>query len=911
MKRGRRPELGPRTALGLALAVLLAACAEATPNLPDGLEITRADVRDLSPPLSELAKVALTNPSASAERIREANPPKRLTTPRPLVIDPVVQQDVGIAAIPAPIANFEGLGTGLPVYLVQSAPPDTVGDIGPDHYFQIVNFSLAIFDRAGTIVLGPVPTRNLWAGFGGACAETNEGDATVRYDREGKRWIVGQFSVNGGRGPFYQCVAVSSSGDPLGTWHRYQYEYAAFNDYPKLALWPNAYYFTFNIFQDNVFSGSKVCAMDREKMMEGGDATMHCFNTGPEYGGLLASDLDGEMQPPDDAPNYLVAYGTNELQLWKMHADFRVPANDTFTGPILIPVAPFTPLCDMASCVRQPDTTQPLDSLGDRLMNRLVYRRFPTHESLLVSHAVVAGQSGGVRWYELRAPERPVVNQLGTYAPDSAYRFMSSIAMDGVGNIGLGYAISGSTISPGIRYTGRLVSDPPGTMGQGEAILVAGFGAQIGGLSRYGDYSSMNIDPVDDCTFWYTQEYIGATGSFNWRSRVGSFKFSTCGEPIDDFTLAVDPAFAEIPPGGDATIAVQTAVLSGNAQTIALSASGLPDGVTARFTPASVTAGQSAQLLLTVPAGTRPTTAQVIVTGRGAAVVHTTSVALTVLELLAAGTRRIRDSARDGQLIRSSPPEPASALPRPIPDNNALGVVSTMELAAAGAGGAADAELARLELDLEIEHGHRGDLVVTLTSPGGVQHVISRRAGGKEKDLKLERVALPAFVGQPAAGTWQLWVQDRASSDAGRLVSWALHPVMAPARAPSWSAEETPDAPIIDNGKLCRTVSVAGAAATAPGSAAHVKLELTAQHDFGAGLKATLSHERVVNGMTEQKTVDALPTGTFSPGRGVWRLGARSVRGFEGAAAGKWTLCLIDSDGFGDTGALRSWSVHD
>lgn len=910
MKRRASRRSFAGTVLALAIAFVVGACAEATPNLPDGLEITRADVRDISPPLSELAKMSLSNPSASAERIREANPPKRLTKPRPPVLDPVVQQDIGIAAIPAPIANFEGLGTGLPGYLVQSAPPDTIGDIGPDHYFQIVNFSLAIFDREGTIVLGPVPTRNLWAGFGGACAETNEGDATVRYDREGKRWIVGQFSVNGGRGPFYQCVAVSSSGDPLGTWHRYQYEYAAFNDYPKLALWPNAYFFTFNIFQDNVFSGSKVCAMDREKMMEGGDATMHCFNTGPEYGGLLASDLDGEMQPPDDAPNYLVAYGVNELQVWRMHADFRVPANDTFTGPLLLPVAPFTPLCDTASCVRQPDTTQPLDSLGDRLMNRLVYRRFPTHESLLVSHAVVAGQSGGVRWYELRSPERPTVHQQGTYAPDSAYRFMSSIAMDGVGNIALGYAISGSTISPGIRYTGRLVSDPPGTMGQGEATLVAGFGAQIGGLSRYGDYSSMNIDPVDDCTFWYTQEYIGATGSFNWRSRVGSFKFSTCGEPGDDFTLSVTPQFAVLTPGGSATLTVETQVLSGGAQTIALTTTRIPDGVTARFTPPSVSAGQSSQLTLSAQPGTPPSTTQVIVTGQTARVTHTAGIALTVLEPFAAGAKPIRDSARDGQLIRSSAPRPASELPRAIPDNNALGVVSTLELP-----GDAGAQLARLALDLEIEHGHRGDLVVTLTSPGGVQHVISRRAGGKEQDLKLERVELPAFVGQPAAGTWRLWVQDRASSDAGRLVSWALHPVTAPARTPSWSAEETPDAPIIDHGKLCRTVSVAagadGGGAAAPGSAANVKLELVAQHDFGAGLKATLTHERVVNGMVEKKTVDAFPTATFSPGRGVWRLRARAIAGFEGAAAGKWTLCLSDSDGFGDTGVLRSWSVHD
>ncbi len=915
-ERRRRVRLAAAVLLalgGLWMSTSLGSCATATPQLPEGLEIVKADLHDVSQRFSELAKFSLKSSDVLAERAREANPPKRLRKALPLVQDPVIQSAAGTGTIPTPIANFEGMGTGLEGYLVQSAPPDTVGDIGPDHYYQIVNFSIAIFDRAGRIVLGPVPTRNLWSGFGGPCAQTNDGDATVRYDRVGKRWIVAQFSVNGGRGPFYQCVAVSTSSDPLGTYNRYQYNYAAFNDYPKLALWPGAYYFTFNIFQDNVFQGSKVCAMDRGKMMSGGDATMHCFNTGADYGGLLASDLDGELQPPGDAPNYLLAYGVGELQLWKMRADFSVPANDYFQGPLLIPVAPFSPLCDTASCVKQPNTTQALDSLGDRLMNRLVYRRFPTHESLLVSHAVVAGSSGGVRWYELRAPgaTTPIVYQQGTYAPDSNYRFMSSIAMDSVGNIALGYAISGSATSPGIRYTGRLVSDPLGTMGQGEGTIVAGFGAQSGGLSRYGDYSSMNIDPVDDCTFWYTQEYIGAMGAFNWRSRVGSFKFSNCGAPKDDFTLDVTPRNATLNPGGSANFLIETSVLSGTARSIALVASGLPNGVTANFVPPTITAGQTSQLTLTALANVRAAAAQVIVTGTAPGAEHTAGIALIVLGTTAASAATAPEHL---SLLPAPSRAPASALPLAIPDNNALGLVSTFEVAAPDAppappgaapdaAGAAD-DLAELALSLDVQHPYRGDLVITLRSPGGLQHVITQRAGAAAHDFVRKDVPLPAFIGQPATGTWTLTVADRASGDVGELRSWSLRLARAEraqgaaAGAASWHAEAAPDVPLIDRGEMCQSVTVPAERA---GDAAAVRLSLVARHDFGAALRGSLSH----NGVTAQ----AFSTSTFPGERGVWTMGPRPIAGFSGSAAGVWTLCVDDVDGFGDTGELRSWRV--
>jgi hypothetical protein len=512
-----------------------------TPSNPTGVQILKQDAHDVSPPLTELVKRSVPQ---LFERVHEAEPvraiPHLRTRPAEQVVDPVVQTVLGGPNIPSTTVNFEGMGTGLAGFTVQSAPPDTDGDIGPNHYVQIVNSGVTIFSRAGAKLLGPMNTNTFFSGFGGACATTNDGDGVVRYDRIADRWVIAQFSVNGGSGPFFQCVAVSTSPDPTGTYNRYQFSYGTtgFNDYPKMGLWPDGYYTTFNIFTGNTFSGGKVCAYDRAKMLTGGAATQQCFDAGSAFGGLLASDLDGPTLPPTGSPNFIGAIDTTAIDFWKMHVDFTTPANSTFVGPTTIPIAAYSPLCGGGTCVVQPGTTQQLDSLADRAMNRFVYRNYGNHEALLMSHSVTAGAGGGVRFYELRSPATtPTIFQQGTYAPDAAFRWMPSMAFDKDGNIAMGFSTSSSTINPSIRYTGRLVGDVLGTMGQGEATLVAGTGSQTGSnLSRWGDYSSMNIDPTDDCTFWYTQEYMGASGAFNWHTRIGAFKLPTCGAILDQPT---------------------------------------------------------------------------------------------------------------------------------------------------------------------------------------------------------------------------------------------------------------------------------------------------------------------------------------------------------------------------------------
>ena len=233
-------------------------------------------------------------------------------------------------------------------------------------------------------------------------------------------------------------------------------------------------------------------------------------------------------EPPAGSPNYFVALGSNLLRLWKFHVDWANPGNSTFAGPTNISVASFSSPGD----IPQPSPGEMVDSLGDRLMFQLQYRNFGAHESLWVNHTVVSGGVTGVRWYELRSPgSSPFIYQQSTYQPDSSYRWMGSVAVDGQGNMAVGYSVSSNTLKPSIRYAGRLVTDPLGSLPQGENSIIEGTGVQLSGSGRWGDYSAMTIDPVDDCTFWYTQEYYEVNSNRNWQTRIGSFKFPGCGQP--------------------------------------------------------------------------------------------------------------------------------------------------------------------------------------------------------------------------------------------------------------------------------------------------------------------------------------------------------------------------------------------
>jgi len=516
------------------VAVAITSSSAAPPAGAGGPQVSPAVHHDTSPALRDM-------PSKGRSTIQHERPVRPLpiasSTGAP---DTALQTTASTAAATTSGLNFAGVGNGDYGFAPNAAPPDTNGAVGATQYVQWVNESFAVFNKATHAIAAGFPKagNTLWTGFGGGCEVNNDGDPIAQYDKASGRWVLTQLSVtNPATFNYLQCVAVSTTSDATGTYNRYAFSYGStqFNDYPKLGVWPDGYYVTYNIFTNGqTFAGSKVCSLDRAAMLTGAAATQVCFQMSTSFGGLLPADVDGNIAPPAGSPEYVMNFGSNVLNLWKFHVDFATPANSTFTGPTVVPVAAFTAACGGGTCIPQAGTAQRLDSLADRLMYRLAYRHFlDGHESLVVNHTVkVSGnrrtQVDGIRWYELRSPgTTPTVFQQGTYSPDSTSRWMGSIAMDRLGDIAVGYSASSSSISPAIRYTGRVPTDALGTL-QAESTIQIGGGSQLANLSRWGDYSAMTVDPVDDCTFWYTSEYLKANGTFNWSTRIASFKFPTC-----------------------------------------------------------------------------------------------------------------------------------------------------------------------------------------------------------------------------------------------------------------------------------------------------------------------------------------------------------------------------------------------
>ena len=366
-------------------------------------------------------------------------------------------------------------------------------------------------------------------------------------------------------------------------------------------------------------------------MLAGLAATQQCFTT-TETGGLLASDLDGAVAPPTGEPNYVVGIGTTNTTIaaWRFHVDWSTPANSTFIRLPDVSAAAFTPACHGGTCIPQPRTATLLDSLGDRLMYRLAYRNFGSYASLVVTQSV-KDHAIGIRWYELRVVGGVLgLYQQGTYAPDANARWLGSAAMDHVGNIAFGFSIAGTSgpgLAPSLRATGHLVGDPLGRTALSEATLVTGGGVQNGSLSRWGDYASMNIDPTDDCTFWFTSEYLAHDGRFNWSTNVSSFELPGCSGP--DFTITATPNLVTTTRTTAVTTTLTTRAV-GSPIPITLTAANVPSGVAASFDPPTITAGDTTTLTLTIGAGAVPSASTITVHGVGSGTDHTVPVGLVV-----------------------------------------------------------------------------------------------------------------------------------------------------------------------------------------------------------------------------------------------------------------------------------------
>ncbi|MEK6304147.1 MAG: HYR domain-containing protein [Acidobacteriota bacterium] len=476
--------------------------------------------------------------------------------------------------LPAASLTFEGVAfaDGNNV-----APPDTNGDVGPNHFVQTVNNRVGIWDKSGNLLVPFFKQSSLFAPLGGLAATVDQGDPIVLYDRIADRWLISQFAFTAlNAPPYHEAIAISKTGDPTGAYYLYDFILPGneFPDYPKFGVWPDGYYMATNQFTNGgPFNGAGAFAFDRKKMILGDPTASLIYfslNLSVPFAsngifGMLPSDQDGLLPPPAGAPNVYGYFTADEfgdvqgdaVRLFNFHADYVTPASSTFTERAESPLvmSAFDPRNPNGrGDIEQPppagnNATDRLDSLSIDTMYRLQYFNRGGTESLVSNFTVnvsgvtpssAAAYQAGFRYFELRkaAPAAPyAIVEQATFAPapisgaTGSNRWMGSAAIDNQENLAVGFSISSTTIFPSLNYAGRAFNDAPNGL-QGEVTLFAGVGVQRGTSNRWGDYSSMQIDPADDCSFWFTSEYYTTNNlTFNWRTRIAKFKFPTCTAP--------------------------------------------------------------------------------------------------------------------------------------------------------------------------------------------------------------------------------------------------------------------------------------------------------------------------------------------------------------------------------------------
>ena len=471
--------------------------------------------------------------------------------------DPRAQRVPSQVNAPAVDLSFDGFDNNdnIPIAGGLIAPPDTNGDVGLDFYIQYINLGWTVFNKAdGTVASGPNPGNTFWSGFGGPCENNNNGDPVVLYDELADRWIFSQFTnpVSAGGA---QCFAVSTTDDPLGPYAQYQFAIPGI-DYPKIGIFSDGsdhsgYYFSTNNFANAgpSFSGVSLMVVDRDAMLAASPtATFIEFDIGTGFFAVQPGHVEGAdtaapgtcnvfIQSWDDEIFAGTTVPTDGYQMWELCPDFATPGNSVLNGPTLIASSMEwdNELCGFAACMPQPGTAQLLDTLSQFTMYRAAIRINPASDPtgmrlVVASTTDVGSDQAGLQWAEidLDGLSSTIVDE-GLFAPDMQNRWLPSLAMDQAGNIGIGYSLGSSTKEPSIYYTGRLASDTPGML-QAEEVCVDSTGVQTG-TNRWVDYSSMSVDPVDNCTFWYTSEYYAATSARGWATRVCSFVFPSCVTP--------------------------------------------------------------------------------------------------------------------------------------------------------------------------------------------------------------------------------------------------------------------------------------------------------------------------------------------------------------------------------------------
>src|ERR1035437_2232825 len=502
--------------------------------------VNHAVASGISAPLRDLAKL----PARPQYGFHEANPVRRIPRrPAASLVDRVEQHSSAVPVNYSIGINVLGLGNGFPNYTIGFAPPDTNMAVGDTQLVEYVNTSWAVFDKSGNALTGAPDGNSLWVSGlppGSLCGTYDSGDPVVQWDRVEHRWLLFQ---NVFVSPYAVCVAISDTNDATGTWHVWQFSVPAngFPDYPKIGIWPTGYFQAQNNFgpNDGSFLGPQVCAYDRTAMLAGAPSpTQICFQLTASEDGLLPGDLDSPTLPPAGQDEFYIGsvgdVDNSHLSVYSFHAEFATPANSSVTGSgnsQLVSIASFTPACNQppnygGNCVPQQGISDLLDSLGDRLMYRFAYYndtssfQTPQQHWYVNFDVTASGLQGGVRWMEFATPQTVVgptalaIAQQGTFAPDANWRWMGSVARDQNNDILLGYSEPITTISPSIFLAGRTPADTLGTL-ENEVSVIAGTGSQQGTSNRWGDYSAMRIDPVDNCTFWYTTEYYLVTNSYD------------------------------------------------------------------------------------------------------------------------------------------------------------------------------------------------------------------------------------------------------------------------------------------------------------------------------------------------------------------------------------------------------------
>ena len=458
--------------------------------------------------------------------------------------------------------GFDGVGSGVGGFVPSSNPPDVNGRVGATQFVQWNNSSFAIFDKvSGALQYGPAAGNTLFQALGGLCASHNDGDPVVSYDILAGRWVLSQFVVGGPSGSAsHQCVAVSTTSDATGAYYLYDFltDGTNFVDYPHTGVWPDGYYMSAHVFNSagTSYLAGRVYVFERDKMISGLPARQLqadlAKNGGSTQYGFLPADLDSLTPLPVGEAAFILgpnAQFTNRTDSTRVKVTWGTTPTIALTSAVISTVGISSPPCvnntsaqQNRDCVPQPAPAvgaDYLDNLRGHFMYRLAYRNNGTQaapqESLLATGPVPGSAStpahGTVKWIEFRnagsSTATPSVYQSGTFDPSADYRFMSSIAMDKDRNIALGYSKSSKTVKPGIYLTGRLATDALGTMGA-EAELQPGLGVQLGGGNRWGDYTAMTLDPIDQCTSYYVNEYLKTNGAFNWSTRIGTYRFPSC-----------------------------------------------------------------------------------------------------------------------------------------------------------------------------------------------------------------------------------------------------------------------------------------------------------------------------------------------------------------------------------------------